>query len=104
MVEVDPVVAQEVGDLVRTTDWSQVWPTLACACVGVLLTMWVAVAIIRKIAKVMVFLAAVVSCVAVCFLVVSNQVTSKVEIIAAAAVLGAMAAVISIPALSLKKD
>ncbi len=103
-METDPVALQQVGDVIRTIDFEQAWPKLACACVGVLFTMWVAVAIIRKIAKFMVALAAIVSCVVVVYLIASNQIRSKTEIVCASAVLGCLAAVISIPALSIKKD
>jgi membrane associated rhomboid family serine protease len=95
--------AQEFGDLLTGVDWSVAGPKLAIACVAILTCMFLGTLIIRATIKFILILIIFVLCSIMCYLILSNQVTSNLEIAYAAAVLGAAGAVAAIPLLALKK-
>lgn len=104
MPEEPMVVAREAGDLLTNVDWSTAGPKIAIAFAVVLVVMWLGVVIIRKVANVLLPLTALSFCMVAGYLILSNQVTTTIEIVIASGVIGAMGAIVCIPALSLKKD
>lgn len=94
--------AQEFGDLLTGVDWSAVGPKVAIACAGLLLCMFIGTLIIKAAIKVILVLIIFVLCSIMLYLILSNQVTSNLEIAYAAVVLGAAGAVAAIPILALK--
>jgi hypothetical protein len=95
--------AQELGDLLTGVDWSVAGPKLAIACLAILLCMFLGTLIIRATIKIILLFIIFVLCSIMCYLILSNQLTSHLEIAYAAVVLGAAGAVAAIPLLALKK-
>jgi len=97
------VAVEKTGDLLKNIDWSTAGPKLAIAVAVVLIAMWIGIAVLRKVAKVLLALTALSFCAVAAYLVLSNQVTSTFEIIIASGIVGCIAAIVSIPTLALKK-
>ena len=93
--------AQDFGDLLTGVDWSVTGPKVAIACVGLLVCMFIGTLIIKAALKLIFVLIIFILCSVMLYLILSNQVTTNLEIAYAAVVLGAAGAVAAIPILAL---